>query len=443
MKYFQSHGNWWLPSSPENKLSGALSFSKEEGLILKIIGKFEQGYDFSKETFEVIHGFIEQKIVTLFKCTRTNQKLKIPSQASNWYSNYSVRLAVLGEYLTETLEKVTFEKAILDYTYFSYWANLSTYTRHFASKEQQIKRIQCHFLRHENIISEIDDCTFSILQCCHDHPSELSYSLKFSCLLEISFGKQLTLDEIYSSYLSPMQSFLDFATQKTNSLTLFQVFYQDKELEIVTSEIQCEEVQKAIKKRNFLFTLEEIQTIFSTVVSNWLKLYKDIPDVLNLYFSSINNNSLYIDNQFLFISQSLEGYHRRKIDGNSNSETSLEIRIGKLFEKYKFILEGLTTEYEKQNPGCSKRVIKKISSSISKKVGDSRNYQSHLYDRPQENILHGEKLFRVTQILELLFESILLTECGFSADDVERKITERSEFTDLKSIFRLLDFLNS
>ena len=441
MKYFQSHGNWWLPSIPENQLSGELSFSKEEGITLKVIGKFEQGYDFSKEIFEVIHGFTENNIVTLFNCSLTNQELKIPSQVSTHHSSYSVRLAVLGEHLSETLENATFEKTILDYTYFSHWANLSTFRHNFANSDKggKIERIKCDFLLHDHISAEIDSCTFRILQCCHEHPSELSYSLDFSCLLEISFVNQLTLDEIYSSYLSPIQAFLDFATQKTNRLRLFQVFHQGNKLDIIISEIQCEEIQKTIKKRDFLFTLEEVQAIFPLVISKWLDLYKKIPDILNLYFSAINNNSLYIDNQFLFICQSLEGYHRRRIDRNTKSHTKLKEIIKNLFEKHKFILQGLTTEYEKQNPGCIKEAIDRIS----KKVVALRNYQSHLDDRSQDNILHGEKLFRVTQILELLFESILLTECGFSDNDVETKIKERSDFTYLRSIFRSLDFLNS
>jgi ApeA N-terminal domain 1 len=35
-------GVWWLPNIPDNKVSGTLSFSDEEGILLRLIGSFEE-----------------------------------------------------------------------------------------------------------------------------------------------------------------------------------------------------------------------------------------------------------------------------------------------------------------------------------------------------------------------------------------------------------------
>ena len=71
---FEYKGYWWLPSEPENKVAGVLSYKPGERITLELIGSFDNGDDavlsfIRKKEEAVIHGQLENaKKVTLLTC---------------------------------------------------------------------------------------------------------------------------------------------------------------------------------------------------------------------------------------------------------------------------------------------------------------------------------------------------------------------------------------
>jgi len=62
-------GYWWLPNLEENKLSGTLTFSQEDGAFLEIVGVFSTERTAQIEQPTIILGITQQgKPVTLYKC---------------------------------------------------------------------------------------------------------------------------------------------------------------------------------------------------------------------------------------------------------------------------------------------------------------------------------------------------------------------------------------
>jgi ApeA N-terminal domain 1 len=59
-----------------------------------------------------------------------------------------------------------------------------------------------------------------------------------------------------------------------------------------------------------IITLAEVEQKWPDIAGRWSKYHEKFEEVLNLYFSVIYGESLFIEGQFLFLMQALEGYHR-------------------------------------------------------------------------------------------------------------------------------------
>lgn len=53
------------------------------------------------------------------------------------------------------------------------------------------------------------------------------------------------------------------------------------------------------------------------------------------------------------------------------------------------------------------------------KVVDTRNYQTHHDEDLKEHSASGKELYHLTQKLKILLEICLLTELGFSSDEIK------------------------
>ena len=72
-------GHWWLPDFPDKRVPGILRYDGEGGLSLSLIGAFEDRiystpapgitcYHEGTRTWDVIHGKVELRDVTLLDC---------------------------------------------------------------------------------------------------------------------------------------------------------------------------------------------------------------------------------------------------------------------------------------------------------------------------------------------------------------------------------------
>ena len=146
---------------------------------------------------------------------------------------------------------------------------------------------------------------------------------------------------------------------------------------------------------------------------------------------------MYLQHRFLSLIQAIESFHQRIYKGEYLSdddyngvykalvnaipdididikkslenrlkygnEYSLRKRLKEIFGKYQEILNGFI---ENKN-------------SFIEKVVDTRNYLTH-YDKDlKELAVSGEALYSLTQKLKILLETCLLSELGFSLEEIK------------------------
>ena len=72
-KKLEYKGYWYLPSSPDNKIVGILTYYPNEKITLELIGSFDDSlsYLFCNREEKVIHGKTsDAKEITLFQCSQ-------------------------------------------------------------------------------------------------------------------------------------------------------------------------------------------------------------------------------------------------------------------------------------------------------------------------------------------------------------------------------------
>ncbi len=112
MEELDEQGMWWLPSSPDRKVAGRLTYTVQNGAHLLLNGSFREKLDaerrpavggatlteddiFGAGNYPRIHGQIQSKAITLDDCFRKRLKAT-SSAASQWKKSLSV--ACIGAY---------------------------------------------------------------------------------------------------------------------------------------------------------------------------------------------------------------------------------------------------------------------------------------------------------------------------------------------------------
>jgi hypothetical protein len=278
-------------------------------------------------------------------------------------------------------------------------------------------------------------------------------SIDKSTFIEICLHDKESLDTIYKKFLNPLKSFITLASNKPNYITsLFfdlQIDGEIKRIEAIFQESIFMNTTDTFNKKDVLFELSDIKQDLSLILQLWFNFYEGAEDIMNLYFSSIYNTKLYIENTFLSRVQALESYHRRIIDKKNSYTEEHQERLESILEKtppeYKDWLRGqLNFSHEPSLEQRLKELFQLTNKTVSPLVSNSdrfirkvkkiRNYLTHYNNPDDSELLEGEKLFRINQILGFMMQSCLLQELGCSDERCEELIGRIQEYQYLKKL---------
>ena len=425
MSNIELNGEWWLPNS-EKRITGILSFSDNQGINLVLNGFLDDNNFFEnllKEdvSYPIIHGKTKDKDLTLFDCMRCSA-----SGGTNYPSSeYSICYVFEGGHFNKDIEEQLFSRIAVNFSYSSQWGTLS--------KIESLDNKNFCIKPHKDIKVDLDKASLIIHQISKCKLSHHTISIELGSLIDIIFERPISFPEIYNQYLVPLKFFITLMTTEFNQIVSVK-YYQNpnsslnQSFSIFCRAFKNNEIIEDLHPRKMYFSLDEIKQNLQSIVNKWFELYHEIHDIINLYFSVEENSKfLYLENRFLFIAQFLEGYYKRVINQN---KTSLSKIIKYYFEEppNSFILyeisRALSDFNHDSNISNIKAIKKRLINQISKDIEITRNYHSH-YGHSYENKLKGNKLFRVTQIMDFLSKSILLNRLGLP--NVNEKI-HNSEF---------------
>jgi hypothetical protein len=122
---FEVHGHFWLPSNSDKRIPGILTFDREQGGSLALIGSFSSESELFNESaraVSTIHGSSEKNDYTLIGCLTTHQSLQVISGLGR--QQFSVNRIIEGALYTAG-GPIEVDTLTVDYSYLLQWSGIS------------------------------------------------------------------------------------------------------------------------------------------------------------------------------------------------------------------------------------------------------------------------------------------------------------------------------
>jgi len=227
--------------------------------------------------------------------------------------------------------------------------------------------------------------------------------------MNFEFSEGLSYQEFFET-LKSIQNVLSFAVKryvyplrivgstKTNN-TVDSNSTENSNVELFYEIINIQRDDKPILPDEMLFTFKDVSGRFEEFLGNWFKKRELLDEAFAPYFGILYNPNMYQNQKFLALTQTIEAYHQRVRDKN---ELPLRIRLRDILNTHKAAFTGLIED----------------EAEFINDVKNTRNYFTHYNEKLREKAASGADLFYLTEKLKILVETCLLSELGFSNEEI-------------------------
>lgn len=421
-------GYWFLPSYPENKVAGVLTYYPNEKIELELLGCFgEYSWNIFNESDheDIIYGkTADNKEITLIDNYRS---LKINFSADFPIVRYTCNYMVIGKHVKGLDEKRSYwAKARIPEL--SFWCQPGAIATTMSfDKNNNSKMINMSFSaeyrsRKGDIISvKVNDKTaVKIKKAVRYNGDRFAPEVEQFSYLEIRKKEKSSIREIVSDIFM-FEQFLSLATLsivKSSKITLFDKnTYQQiggtrlyKEIHFIHAFRERNNLQSAESKmfRN-LFDYSDIKDFYPAIVRKWYNEPIELAPIRDHLINSLEKKHSYGSVDFLIVIQALEGFCRRFRSRKYRKEHGLPERD---YSDLYAMMGSLLDEF-----GDIELILK---CNIDKdSVVDSRNYYSHFMPKQKDSkTLDGYDLYELTMRLRILLICCVLSLYGFDNERI-------------------------
>ena len=421
-------GYWFLPSYPENKVAGVLTYYPNEKIELELLGCFgEYSWNIFNESDheDIIYGkTADNKEITLIDNYRS---LKINFSADFPIVRYTCNYMVIGKHVKGLDEKRSYwAKARIPEL--SFWCQPGAIATTMSfDKNNNSKMINMSFSaeyrsRKGDIISvKVNDKTaVKIKKAVRYNGDRFAPEVEQFSYLEIRKKEKSSIREIVSDIFM-FEQFLSLATLsivKSSKITLFDKnTYQQiggtrlyKEIHFIHAFRERNNLQSAESKmfRN-LFDYSDIKDFYPAIVRKWYNEPIELAPIRDHLINSLEKKHSYGSVDFLIVIQALEGFCRRFRSRKYRKEHGLPERD---YSDLYAMMGSLLDEF-----GDIELILK---CNIDKdSVVDSRNYYSHFMSKQKDSkTLDGYDLYELTMRLRILLICCVLSLYGFDNERI-------------------------
>ena len=455
-------GYWWLPENPDEKVGGIASFSPSDGVSLELFSTLNEDPEYmgSGNAFrpDFVHGITtEGERVTLKNCIRGSYSMSSSQGTGVANSSYQAISLLSGAHFTE---QINFDRFRVQFPLLTKWAGVTgvNYSGSvFEGGEVSAgDTFEITYEFPESITAELEDAELKLI---------FNADFNMGRVGGVSVDEEVYFDIIPDSdqvtysgsidYSGMLQDFITLATGKEVQASMMigrlereeQPGYNDVEVLFSTSgDLKLPDSLHPLKAN---FVLADIVDDFSEVMNNWFQHYEELEPVYNLYFSVQYNSEMYLQNQFLSLTQAIETYHRREIGGQYLSNSEFEEFYGELCEiipdrfdeSFQDHLEKGTFKYANdfslrkrlsQLVSEQENILGKLPMDVEASVNEivnTRNYLTHYNEGISPRADTGE-LHPLILRLRVILETVLLSNLGIPEDQIVERLQQRySELT--------------
>jgi len=445
MDPFQNNGDWWVPSTSE-KVSGEVSFSPTEGVVLKLNGSLpseaEEPEQISRaelaKDYSLLHGDLGQDgPVTLLDATITSANFGGHSEAEE----YLAQRMLIGEHLPSN---PSFERADFVVDEIPVWTNSSTVRPVIDTQEvEQVVEFDDIEAVYAATSSKVYTADLDELEVKLSNYSRTSFGIDSAEMETIGVLKILPSDEATLStlyeYGNDVLEYLSFAIGTGIYPDKVQLYTDLDEQPLDAYHTLVDYTgERSASKAEYLFRPDH--TDFETTLQDWVEHCEEVPEMHQNYRLLLHRSNLSPRLQFLTTVIALEAFY----DSKYQSETLIPEE--EFDEIQSDILQLIPEDPDLQNqiygllenvantPSIKDKLIKLMESEqelievffdISELASEARTERNAVAHGSSEatpirhNILSRE--------LQLILEALIAREIGVPADDLPNALASRHQ----------------
>lgn len=417
-------GYWYLPSDPDKRVAGVLTYYPNEKILLELLGCFGE---YTLEIFtengdeDIIYGrTADGKEIALLNNFRS---LKINSGADFPIVRFTCNFMVIGSHVKGLDDKRNYW-ATARIPELTLWCQPEALTTTMLSgKNKSIERINVsfstEFRSRKDVISRVkvnENTTINIKRGVRYNGDHLAPEIEQYSYLEIRKKEKASIKDILTDIFM-FEQFLSFAmlsVVKCSRITLFDKYkYQQikntryyREIHIIHAFTERRSLQAPSSKAfRHLFDYTAIKDVYPEILKKWYNEPIELAPIRYHLISSLEKKQCYSSVDFLIIIQALEGFCRRFRSKKYRKEYGLPERdYSDLFA----MMGSLLSEFG------DIELIKKCKIDMDAAV-DSRNYYSHFMPKQKDKkVLDGIELYELTIRLRILLICCTLNLFGFT-----------------------------
>lgn len=445
MEKFELKGVWWLPENDENYIHGILKFDPEDGAYLELMGQL---IDHKTNEADIILGrSANGKNITLYKCfdlQKTFVSFGFPT------TTIFANMIFEGVHFNRE-EDIIFNELSCHYSNLDEWAWMNG----ISIKESASKKIEIKYeyppVESATISEDYDMEIYAITQRPIYFTVQNEVSIVQKTYIKL-INKNLNSFEKHRDKLDHIQNFISLGVGVPVSIIdLFGKVEENKEdfegeiiyskVEIYFSTRQVSNSHKQVLPQRMLFNFRDIRDEFHEIINNWFNMKKTLNPIFNLYFGTIYNSDMYLEQKFLSLVQAIESYHRRTRKNNEIDPSDHEEKVNKIIqsvdeEHQEWLRNRLRYSNEPTLRNRLTELVKECDSllnlpsgrkkkSFISNVYNTRNYLTHYDMALFDKAAKGIKLLNICTMLEIIIEYNLLVDIGFSKEKTNKLLKKR------------------
>ncbi len=413
------YGKWFLPDDQENQVWGTLTYNINEGITLEVGGSFASSNFYNN--IDIIFGLVESRQ----KITLINSNVISLSFTTKIKSS----IIALGVHLDNPNE--VFNSVKFSFPQFTDWLeeNIIEFNKldeknniEITSKLPEPRSYQkgqknyelFYYNRYNKLKNEFHLSIDAFIRITIEQPEGFSYWRRF----------------LYK--ISGFLSIIYFHPIPISKITLT---YEDRNFEVLFTPLKGidNEYDRHYGKKLISSSLVKMKIL--EYIDNWLNLYNDLEEILDLYCNQIRYKNLTIQQRFLNLSRVVETFHRKKGKTQNvlprkdwkdklnsissqieNTEEANWIK-SKLCFANEPSLQNRLCELNQDIPNYFESIFLLDLTKLAKDIVNTRNYLTH-FSR-DKNTKKGIDLIMTTQNLRVFVLYFILKELDFEESTIE------------------------
>lgn len=442
-------GYFWLPSTPDTKVSGRLNISKSGQITLDVTGMLEPLISMfqTQRQPKRINGMLENgKAITLEQCHYKNQTLQVIAK-----STISSLKAYIGSSYNDS-DEVSFHKVSFSLEGLDHWLSIRGINVKYASNPE----VNITFTPPKPILIELAEDLSLEFSFTWTGPSP--YSITDAQVTQSAYISLICSTpkpfSYFSTLLPKILNFFCFSIDENIQLTSLTGYSNNilttlpggkprpVPIEIYFSRFNSDKPAPKISKHNMLLSYGDIAPELQRLLKNWLANYETSEPAFNLYFAAKADAHAYLDGRFLSFAQGIETLHRRNSTVTTMPQEEFQALVKTLSttcppEKRQWLSQKMHYANELTLRDRLNQILEPFQQyfgdqdagkAFIAKVINTRNYLTHYAPELSSATASPQTLWELCMKLEALFQLHFLRLMGFNIEEINRILKDNVAF---------------